>query len=57
MPGDKDAERFIKLTKEDMEHESRVKDIMANSEKLKGKEYIDFLLDFLIGKKDSEKQK
>lgn len=34
-----------------MEHDARVNKIMANADALKGKEYIDFLLDFLMGKK------
>jgi hypothetical protein len=37
--------------KEDHEHEDRVINIMANSKALEGKEYIDFLLDFLQGRK------
>lgn len=51
-PGDKDVERLTKLTNEDIELEQRIRKIMGNSELLKGKEYIDFLLDFLQGKKD-----
>mmetsp|Transcript_20641 Transcript_20641/g.19632 ORF Transcript_20641/g.19632 Transcript_20641/m.19632 type:complete len:130 (+) Transcript_20641:698-1087(+) len=47
LPGDKDVERFIKLTREDQEYEVRVKTIMSNSELLKGKEYLDFILEFL----------
>jgi hypothetical protein len=33
-----------------MEHDARVHKIMANADALKGKEYIDFLLSFLMGK-------
>jgi hypothetical protein len=33
-----------------MEHDARVHKIMANADALKGKEYIDFLVDFLMGK-------
>jgi tetratricopeptide (TPR) repeat protein len=51
-PEDKDVEKLRKLTLEDIELEKRVRNIMSNSELLKGKEYIDFLLDFLQGKKD-----
>lgn len=39
--------KFKAITLEDIELEKRVKNIMSNSEALKGKEYIDFLLDFL----------
>ena len=51
-PTDKDALRFKKLTLEDIELERTIKNIMSNAELLKGKEYLDFLLDFLQGKKD-----
>jgi len=40
------------VTREDMELEARIRNIMSNSDLLKGKEYLDFLLDFLQGKKD-----
>ena len=53
-PEDKDVEKFHKLTLEDIELEKRVRNIMSNSELLKGKEYLDFLIDFLTGKKDQE---
>ena len=46
-PEDKDVKKFNALTLEDIELEKRVRNIMSNSELLKGKEYIDFLLDFL----------
>ena len=51
-PEDKDVEKLRKLTLEDMELEKRISNIMSNSELLKGKEYLDFLLEFLQGKKD-----
>lgn len=42
------------VTREDMELEARIRNIMSNSDLLKGKEYLDFLLDFLQGKKDEQ---
>eukprot|EP00347_Sterkiella_histriomuscorum_P021645 403333259 len=51
-PGDKDIARFTKLTEEDIEHEQKITNIMSNANLLKGKEYLDFILDFLQGKKD-----
>jgi len=53
-PEDKDVEKLTKLTLEDIELDKRVRNIMGNSELLKGKEYIDFILDFLQGKKDEQ---
>lgn len=38
---------------EDIEVEKTIKAVMSNAELLKGKEYIDFLLDFLQGKKET----
>lgn len=55
-PEDKDVKKFQAITLEDIELEKRIKNIMSNSEALKGKEYIDFLLDFLQGKKDEVQQ-
>lgn len=52
MPGDKDAERYLKLNEEDMAMDVKVKHIMSNAELLKGKEYLDFILDFVQGRKD-----
>ena len=46
-PEDKDVDKLTKLTVEDIELEKRIRNIMGNSELLKGKEYIDFILDFL----------
>jgi len=54
--GEKDAAKWIRLTQEDIVHEENIKKIMENAEALKGKEYIDYLLEFLKGKKD-EKEK
>ena len=51
-PEDKDVHKLTSLTVEDMELDKRIRNIMGNSELLKGKEYIDFILDFLQGKKD-----
>lgn len=41
------------LNKGDQEHEEKLKKIMSNAESLKGKEYLDYLLSFLKGKKDT----
>ena len=49
-PEETDPDKLIALYKEDMEHDARVHKIMANADSLKGKEYIDFLVDFLMGK-------
>lgn len=51
-PGDEQVAKFKKLTQEDIEVEARVRKIMGSAEMLKGKEYIDFILDFLQGRKD-----
>lgn len=53
-PEDKEVEKLVLVTKEDMELEARIRNIMSNSDLLKGKEYLDFLLDFLQGKKDEQ---
>lgn len=50
MPNDKDVMRLQLLTKEDIEVEERLKVIMNNSELLKGKEYMDFVIDYLLAK-------
>jgi tetratricopeptide (TPR) repeat protein len=47
VPGDKDVERYTILTNEDIELEKKIAVIMSNAEALKGKAYIDFILDFL----------
>lgn len=51
--GEKDTDKWIALNKADQEHEERLTKIMANAEALKGKDYIDYLLAFLKGKKDT----
>jgi tetratricopeptide (TPR) repeat protein len=51
-PEDGDVKKLKSLTLEDIELEVRIKKIMGSSELLKGKDYIDFLLDFLQGRKD-----
>ena len=50
LPKETDPERLRKLYEEDKELNTKIVKIMANAESLKGKEYIDFLLDFLTGK-------
>ena len=47
IPGDKDVAKLRKLTEEDIELQKRVNSIMSNASLLKGKEYLDFILDFL----------
>lgn len=42
------------MNKGDQEHEEKLKKIMSNADSLKGKEYLDYLLAFLKGKKDAE---
>lgn len=49
-----DADKWIRLNEEDRIHEEKLKKIMENAESLKGKEYIDYLLSFLKGKKDAD---
>ena len=44
------AEKLRKTTEEDIEVEKRVAHIMSNAQLLKGKEYLDFILQFLQGK-------
>lgn len=46
-PEEQDVEKQRKLTIEDMELDKRVRNIMSNSDLLKGKDYIEFILDFL----------
>ena len=47
MPEDKDVIRYKRLTLEDIKQEKVIKKIMSNSELLKGKDYLDFILEFL----------
>ena len=49
-PQETDPSRLTKLYKEDKELDERINKIMANADALKGKEFIDFLLDFLTGR-------
>jgi exonuclease V gamma subunit len=51
---DGEVEKWIKATLEDKDHEEKIKAIMMNSNALMGKEYIDYLLAFLRGQKDSD---
>lgn len=53
-PDEVDADKWIRLTKEDQAHQEKIAKIMANAGTLRGKEYIDYLLAFLKGKKDEE---
>ena len=50
-----DAEKWIKFTEADKEHTEKIATIMENAGSLAGKEYIDYLLAFLQGKKDVER--
>ena len=52
--GEQDASKWIARTEADIEHEEKLKKIMASADSLKGKEYIDYLLAYLQGKKDQE---
>lgn len=46
LPSESDPAKLMALYKEDSELAARVNSIMENSESLKGKELIDFLLEF-----------
>jgi hypothetical protein len=50
LPNDNDPLRLKAKYEADKDLEKRINEIMANSESLKGKEFIDFLLDYLQGK-------
>jgi hypothetical protein len=47
-----DADKWLRLNEADRLHEEKISKIMSNAEALKGKEYIDYLLAFLKGKKE-----
>ena len=47
-----DVDKWLRLNEADRLHEEKLKTIMENADSLKGKEYIDYLLAFLKGKKD-----
>ena len=49
-PEEKDPGRLRQQYKDDEELDKRINSIMENSESLSGKEYIDFLLEYLQGK-------
>ena len=49
-PDEKDPPRLKAKYEADQELEERIAAIMANSDSLKGKEFIDFYLDYLQGK-------
>ena len=53
--GETDAVKWIKLTEEDQLHHTKICEIMANADSLKGKEYLDYLISFLKGDKDEVK--
>ena len=50
--GETDADKWIRNTEADVTHYEKIAKIMENSQSLAGKEYIDYLLAFLKGKKD-----
>jgi hypothetical protein len=50
--GETDVEKWMKLNESDRIHEEKITKIMENADSLAGKEYIDYLLSFLRGKKD-----
>lgn len=56
-PKENDPAKFIKQYQEDKEHEERITKIMANSESLKGKEFLDFMFDYMSGKSHQPEQK
>ena len=49
-PNEADPARLKAKYEADKDLEDRINKIMANSDSLKGKEFIDFLLDYLQGK-------
>jgi tetratricopeptide (TPR) repeat protein len=53
-PDEKDAVNLKKLNEEDIELEARIASIMEKRDGLNDKEYIDFTLEYLRGKKDEE---
>ena len=50
--GETNADKWLAMNEADRVHEEKIGNIMANAEALKGKEYIDYLLSFLKGKKE-----
>lgn len=54
--GETDADKWIKLTEDDELHHKKLDEIMSNAHQLAGKEYIDYLISFLKGKKDEERK-
>ena len=51
-----DVDKWLSLNEADRLHEEKLKAIMDNADSLAGKEYIDYLLSFLRGKKDDSLQ-
>ena len=49
-----DVDKWLRLNEADRLHEEKLKKIMENADSLKGKEYIDYLLAYLRGKKDED---
>lgn len=47
LPDEKDPAKLIAAYKEDQELEARIAEIMENSQSLKGKQFVDFILEFL----------
>lgn len=52
--GETDADKWVEKTESDKLHQQKIAEIMENANSLAGKEYIDYLVDFLKGKKDAE---
>ena len=42
-----DVEKYIRLCEEDRDHQKKLEAIMANAKSLEGKEYIDYLINYL----------
>jgi hypothetical protein len=55
-PEQEAVQKLRKTYTDDWEHEKRVCRIMADADVLKGKEFVDFLLNFLQGKMSDEKE-
>jgi tetratricopeptide (TPR) repeat protein len=50
LPKEQDPVKLMQQCLEDKEHNERIAKIMQNAESLRGKEFIDFLFDYMSGK-------
>lgn len=54
---EKDPAKLIAQYEEDKVHEARIAKIMSSAESLKGKEFLDFMLDYMSGKSHQPEKK